>query len=112
MNEDLEETYGGMKIEIEVKCGRVSEVAVRTMIELPNRDLLPENAAKIRDTILFLRRTLPITAIRADDAIYDKPIKDPVYDANGKLSMVDPEISAAVVGQNVLRSALNANKKK
>jgi hypothetical protein len=107
MNEELEaESYGGMRIEIEVKCGRISEVAVRTMVELPDRELLPVNASKIRDTILFLRSTIPITEIRAEDAVYEKPIKDPVFGKDGKVTMVDPEISAAVAGQMVLRKAL------
>ena len=104
--DDLE-TYGGLKVEIEVHCGKISDVTLRTLIELPNRELTADNCAKIRDTILFLRRTLPVTEIRADDAVHDKPIKEPRVDSSGKLLLVDPELSQAAVGQEKLRKALN-----
>ncbi len=105
MNDDLE-TYAGLKIEIEVKCGRVSEVCLRTMIELPDRELVPANKAKIRDTILFLRSTMPVQEIKSEDAWWEKSAREPAVGPDGKLTFGDPGLAAAKAGQNDIKKVL------
>ena len=103
MNEDLE-VYGGLKIEISVKCGQISEVALTTQIDVA--DLGPKSGAKIRDTILFLRSTIPVTEIKADDALFNKPARDVAVGADGKLTLIDISLVAARAGQEDLKKAL------
>lgn len=104
MNDELESYGGKFKIEISVKCGSVSEVVLTTMLELD--DLLPANRVKIRDTIMSLRSTMPVSEIKAEDLAWGKPARDPAVGPDGKLTMTDTGLIAARAGQADLQKIL------
>lgn len=98
-------TFGDkLKVEISVKCGQISEVALTTLVELNGLDA--KSSGKLRDTIMFLRNALPLTEIRSEDREHGKQTREPAIGPDGKLTLSIPGLAAARAGQEDLKKLL------